>query len=76
MQQRPAKARVGAEAISRPWLGALPAVVAFMGVFLYVWLRIEPAVEHQSSGPYFYFGKSFFEPYWHRVGGVGDYLGI
>ena len=49
-------------------------VVGFFILFLlYIWFRIEPAVEHYSSDPVFYLSHSFFSRFLKYPGGLVEY---
>jgi hypothetical protein len=41
--------------------------------FLYVWLRIEPALGYARSSPLFFLNRSFFNQHLNRPGGLVDY---
>lgn len=58
-------------------LPALPlAAVAFLvASFLYVWLRVEPALDYHAHGPFFYCRTVFFESCWGVPGGLSVYVG-
>lgn len=49
------------------------AFAFFVLFFLYVWLRIEPALEYQHSAPVFFMGRSFFRPVLGYPGGLVEY---
>ncbi len=65
------------ETFLQPW-PALPIGVAVLlaGSFLYVWMRVEPALEYHSYGPYFYRHRGFFEAFLDRPGGLVAYAGV
>ncbi len=66
------------EAKALRWLApSFPAgaMIFLAGFFVYVWLRIEPALEYQAFGPYVLLRRSFFDPFLKRPGGLADYLG-
>jgi hypothetical protein len=73
--QRAGKGRSGSDSRTLPWpkLGPI-AVGFFLLFFLYVWLRIEPAVEYQYSAPVFQLTRSFLQPFLERPGGMLDYM--
>jgi MFS family permease len=51
------------------------AVVGFFILFLlYIWFRIEPAVEYHSSGHFFYLSHSFFSRFLKYPGGLVEYV--
>lgn len=45
----------------------------FLGCFLYVWLRIEPALQFQALGPVFLISQRFFQEHCLYPGGLIDY---
>ncbi len=48
--------------------------IAFLPLcFLYVWLRIEPALEYQYAAPEFFLGSSFLRGYMAYPGGLANY---
>lgn len=49
------------------------AVAFFALFFLYVWLRIEPALGYQRSGPVFFSSHFFFRPFLNYPGGLLEY---
>jgi tetratricopeptide (TPR) repeat protein len=60
--------------ISWPVPGSPSVVVVFFVLFfLYVWLRVEPSLEFQHSGPVFLLNHSFFKPFLTYPGGLVDY---
>lgn len=77
MRQPSVNRKFGAKSFFEPWPDfPVAAVVFLVGSFLYVWLRIEPCLEYQSYGPYFFCQWAFFEPFLSRPGGLADYAGI
>ncbi len=71
---RPAIGKSGSKAGSLPWPrpGQI-AIAFFLLFFLYVWFRIEPAVEYQHSSPVFLLTRSFLGPFLEYPGGLLDY---
>ena len=71
---RPAIGKSGSNAWSLPWPrpGQI-AIAFFLLFFLYVWFRIEPAVEYQHSSPVFLLTRSFLGPFLEYPGGLLDY---
>jgi predicted Abi (CAAX) family protease len=72
--QRPVDGKSGPSEWSLPWprLGQI-AIAFFLLFFLYVWFRIEPAVEYQHSSPVFLLTRSFVDPFLEYPGGLLDY---
>jgi hypothetical protein len=72
--QRPVDGKSGPKAWSLPWsrLGQI-AIAFFLLFFLYVWFRIEPAVEYQHSSPVYLLTRSFLDPFLAYPGGLLDY---
>jgi hypothetical protein len=71
---RPVDGKSGLRARSLPWPGPAQIAVAFpLLFFLYVWFRIEPAVEYQHSSPVFLLTRSFLGPFLEYPGGLLDY---
>jgi hypothetical protein len=61
---------------TRPWpVGAFPlATGGFLLLFLvYVWLRIEPALQYARLSPQFFLNRSFLDRHLIRPGGLADY---
>jgi hypothetical protein len=77
MRQPRANGEFGAENIFSPW-PACPAglLVLVVTSFVYVWLRIEPALEYHSFGPFFYKHPAFFERIAGHPGGLAEYAGV
>ncbi len=48
-------------------------VAFFVLFFLYAWLRIEPVLEYQHSGPVFFLSHFFFRPFLNHPGGLLEY---
>jgi hypothetical protein len=72
--QRPAQGKHGFEARSLPWPKTYQIAIGFFLLFfLYVWLRIEPAVEYQSSALVFQLTLPFLKSFLERPGGLLDY---
>ncbi|HVV70859.1 MAG TPA: DUF6057 family protein, partial [Verrucomicrobiae bacterium] len=64
----------GAGEFSMPRFGySYLASASFLFFFLYVWLRVDPAIEYGHSGPVFLLTRSFFRPYLLYPGGLLDY---
>jgi tetratricopeptide (TPR) repeat protein len=69
-------------AASRKWgahvFASFPAMLAVLlvGSLLYVWLRVEPALEYHRFGPFFYGRREFLEPFLNYPGGLASYAGI
>lgn len=74
MMRPPAPAKNRFATLARRARGvSLLATVFFALFFLYVWLRIEPALEYQHSGPVFFLSHFFFRPFLNYPGGLLDY---
>lgn len=73
--KKPPKARPGSRFLWRPE-AALPfvAVGFFVLFFLYLWRRVEPALEYQHSTPAFLTSSFFFHGFLGRPGGLAEYL--
>jgi hypothetical protein len=56
-----------------PWAFRAMVVVFFLLFFLYVWLRIEPAVEYYSKGRLFSLSESFLHRFLDYPGGLAQY---
>ena len=72
--QRPVDGKSGLKASSLPWPkpGQI-AVAFFLLFFLYVWFRIEPALEYQHSSPVFLLTRSFLDQFLEYPGGLLEY---
>ena len=57
----------------RGWCFPSSAFGFFILFLLYIWCRIEPAVEYHSSRPIFYLSHSFFSGFLKRPGGLVEY---
>jgi tetratricopeptide (TPR) repeat protein len=72
--QRPAKTKRKIDLPGRPLLRTVVFLTfPFLAFFLYVWLKVEPAVEQHASGPLFRLHRSFFVPHLGYSGGLLDY---
>jgi hypothetical protein len=70
----PVKTSSRLRGLTWPEAGSWPVVgVFFVLGFLYVWLRIEPALEYEHSAPVFLLSRSFFRPFLTYPGGLVDY---
>lgn len=57
-----------------PWVFQIPLVFGcFLVVFLYLWLRIQPAGEYYSQGVVFFLNGGFFHRFLTYPGGLTDY---
>ncbi len=72
--RRPTNSKPVSGASSSSWFGISPAVGGLLFLFfLYAWLRIEPAIEYQHSGPVFLLRRAFLLPFLQYPGGLLDY---
>lgn len=72
--KRPANAKTRPETLPWPRFGFSPVAVGFLALFfLYVRLRIEPALEYEHSAPAFRFSSSFLSPFLSYPGGWVEY---
>ena len=61
----------------RSWPGLAPGILALLaGSFLYVWLRVEPALEYHGYGPYFTWPQSPTGLLVGRPGALAGYFGV
>jgi tetratricopeptide (TPR) repeat protein len=56
-------------------IDGLLTTALLLGSFVYVWLRVQPAVEYHSTGPYFFCGEAFWQKALSRPGGLASYAG-
>jgi hypothetical protein len=76
MRQQEHHRRVLGGDLLQPWPAFPVAGVAFLAAsFLYVWLRVEPALDYHAYGPFFYCRTEFFESCLGVPGGLLVYVG-
>jgi hypothetical protein len=72
--QKPAETHSIARSLAEPRPARAAVVLAFFLLFfLYVWLRLEPAVEYCSEATVFFLNGSFFHRFLAQPGGMVDY---
>ena len=72
--QKPAETHGIARSLAEPRAARAGVVLAFFLLFfLYVWLRLEPAVEYDSEATVFFLNGSFLHRFLDYPGGVVDY---
>ena len=72
--QKPAETHRIARSLAEPRAGGVAVVLAFfLFFFLYVWLRLKPALEYYSEGTVFFLNGSFLHRFLVYPGGVVDY---
>jgi tetratricopeptide (TPR) repeat protein len=72
--QKPADNKKIAIARAGPWAFRVPVVLFFFLLFfLYVWLRLEPALEYYSEGVVFSLSGSFLHRFLDYPGGLAEY---
>jgi len=65
------------ETLLRPLPDLVSGTLALLAAsFLYVWLRVEPALEYHRYGPYFTWPQGFTELPVGRPGGLAGYFGV
>src|ERR1039457_609889 len=72
--QKPAETDSIARSLAEPRAARAGMVLAFfLLLFLYVWLRLEPAVEYYSEATVFFLSRSFLQRFLAYPGGVVEY---
>src|SRR4051812_45564640 len=75
--RRPSIRKPGSKTLSSARLNhGLIGGALLLFFFLYVWLRIEPAVEYQHSGPVFLLTSSFLSSFLKYPGGALGYAAV